>query len=226
MSSLHHSVTGTMKVVIVGGGGHARSMVDALRTAVEPFEPIACTDPSPSLRGGTIDGVPILGDDDILPRLLSDGVTYACIGVGGVGDNRTRASVYEHLASLGFVLPSVVHGLGHVSRSAILGAADVVLAGAIVGAQSRLGDNVIVNSGAIVEHGCRIGDHVHLASRSVLGGAVVIGTGAHIGLGATVIQGCHVGDNAVVGAGAVVIRDVTAGDTVVGCPAIRKQPRT
>ena len=210
---------GATKLVVVGAGGHARSVLDALRTARDVFTPVVCTDPDPALCGRSVAGVPIAGDDDILPGLLADGVAGACVGVGGVGDNRPRAELHARLLRLGFELPAVVHGCAQIASSATVGPGSVVLAGAIVGTGTTVGEDVIVGSGAIVEHGCSIGDHAHLASGCVLGGAVTIAQGAHVGLGATVLQGRSVGEWAVVGAGAVVVHDVPAGETVVGCPA-------
>jgi UDP-hydrolysing UDP-N-acetyl-D-glucosamine 2-epimerase len=214
-----HRREDAIRLVVAGAGGHARSVLDALRTSRAPFSPAACTDPDPALCGTTVAGVPIAGDDDILPALLCDGVRAACVGVGGVGDNRPRAVVHARLVQLGFELPAVVHGSAEISRTATVGAASVMLAGAIVAAGTTIGEDAIVGSGAVVEHDCSIGDHVHLASGCVLGGAVSIATGAHVGLGATVLQGRTVGEWAVVGAGAVVVHDVPAGETVVGCPA-------
>lgn len=212
-----------MKLVLVGGGGHARAVLDALQTSTARLEPVACTDPDPELHGASLDGVPIEGGDELLGDLLSRGLTGACIGVGGTADNRPRAAVFERLIELGFELPPVVHGSAYVAASATLGAGDVVLAGAIVGGGASCGDNVIVGGNVVVDHDCSIGDHVHLAGGCVLGGAVTVHRGAHVGLGSRILQGRTVGEDAVVGAGAVVIRDVPAGETVVGCPATRRQ---
>lgn len=206
-------------VVVVGAGGHGRSVIDALRASRGDLEPRACTDPDPARAGADVDGVPVVGDDDRLPGLLADGIEAACLGVGGISDNRPRARLYEHVRALGFQLPSVVHGRGYVAASARIGSATVVLAGAIVGAGAVVGENVIVNSGAIAEHDCEIGDHVHLASGCTLGGGALVEPYAHVGLGARVLQGRRIGAGAIVGAGAVVVRDVPPGQIVVGCPA-------
>jgi UDP-perosamine 4-acetyltransferase len=208
-----------MRVVVVGAGGHARSVIDALRTSAADFEPVACTDPDPARAGSAVDGVPVLGDDGVLEGLREEGIEGACLGVGGVGDNLPRAQLHARLRGIGFRLPAVVHGRAYVAASATLGEATVVLAGAIVGAGCQLGNDVIVNSGAIVEHDCVIGDHVHLASGCALGGGVGVDVHAHVGLGARVLQERRVGENAIVGAGAVVVRDVPPGQVVVGCPA-------
>lgn len=208
-----------MRVVIVGAGGHARSVIDAIRRGRDELEPVACTDPDPARAGSMLDGVPVVGGDEELGRLLADGVEGACLGVGGVADNGPRARLYERLRGLGYALPAVVHASAVVASTAEIGAATQVLAGAIVGAGARIGENVIVNTGAIVEHDCQIADHVHLATRCALGGGVRIGAGAHVGIGACVLQGVMVGPEAVVGGGAVVIRGVPPGTVVVGCPA-------
>jgi len=207
------------RVVVVGGGGHARPVIEALRTSAQRLEPVACTDSDPRRWGKTVDGVAIVGDDELLEGLLAEGITTACIALGGHGENGPRARLYAYVHSLGFDLPAVVHGWAHVAHSASLGRASVVLMGAVVGAGARLGENVLVNSAATVEHDCEIGDHAHLASGCTLGGGVAIGARAHVGLGAAILQGRRVGAGAIVGAGAVVVHDVAAGETVVGCPA-------
>lgn len=212
----------TARLVLAGAGGHAHSILDALATSGADLEPVACTDPDPAMRGATIGGVPVVGDDGVLADLLAGGIGAACVAVGGVRDNRPRATLHARLATLGFDLPIIAHGSACVASSATVGAASVVLGGAVVGAGAIVGENVIVGSGAVVEHDCRIGDHAHLASGCVLGGDVAVATGAHVGLGATILQGRSVGAWAVVGAGAVVIGDVPAGEIVVGCPASRR----
>ena len=206
------------EIVVVGGGGHARSIIDALRSE-GIWDPVACTDPDGALHGGVVDGVAILGGDELLEELRARGVLSAVLGVGGVGDNTARARLFARLGELGFSRPTIVHARAHVASSARLGHGTVVLAGAVVGAGVTVGADVIVNTGAIVEHDCLVADHVHLATGCVLGGAVTVGEGAHVGLAAAVLQGRAVGEWAVVGAGAVVTRPVAAGDTVVGCPA-------
>ena len=207
-----------MRVVVVGAGGHARSVVDALRASGE-HEPVACTDPRPGLAGSEIDGVEIVGDDSHLERLRDNGVEGAVIGVGGVGDNGPRERLFTHAEELGFALPAVVHSRASVAPAAALAEGAVVLAGAVVGPGASIGRDTIVNTGALVEHDCRVGDHAHLATGAALAGGVTVGDRAHVGIRAAVLQGVTIGPGAIVGAGAVVIREVAAGAVMVGSPA-------
>lgn len=207
-----------MKVVVLGAGGHARSVIDALTASAE-HEVVAITDPRPELAGTEFEGAPVVGDDSKLGELRADGVEGACLGIGGTGDNGPRMRAFELAHQLGFGLPVIVHPAAVISATATLGKGTVVLARAVVGPGARVGSDVIVNTGAIVEHDCVIGDHTHIASGAVLGGAVEVGESAHVGLAASILQGVSIGASAVVGAGAVVIRDVAAGDVAAGVPA-------
>lgn len=208
-----------VKLVLVGGGGHGRAVLAAARTS-GVHEIVSCTDPRPELAGSELDGIPILGDDSLLPELLESGIRGACIGVGGSRDNHPRSKLYEELVALGFELPPIVHNTATVAGSTQIGRGSVILAAAVVGPGARVAENVIVNTAAVVEHDNVLEDHVHIATGAVLGGGVTVERLAHVGLGASVIQGVRIGREAVVGVGSVVLNDVGPGMTVAGCPAV------
>ncbi|NND91752.1 MAG: NeuD/PglB/VioB family sugar acetyltransferase [Granulosicoccus sp.] len=212
-------------VVILGAGGHAKSVIEALQ-AHQNYRIHGFTVAASDSETGSILGYPILGDDDRLPGLLAEGISHFILGVGSTGLGFPRKRLYGCACQLGMTPVSVVHPRAVVSRYASVSSGSVVLAGAILGAECTIGQNVIVNHGAIVEHDCVIGDHVHIASGACVAGSVKIGAGAHIGAGATVIQGVTIGDRAVVAAGAVVVRDVVAGSTVLGVPAVPRHDKS
>jgi UDP-perosamine 4-acetyltransferase len=201
-----------------GAGGHAKSVIDAVES-MGGWEIVGLIDSDARRWGATVAGHHIIGGEDELKRLHAEGVRYAFVGVGGVGNNLPRMRVFQHLLQLGFELPSICHRTSRVSSSAEIGGGTVILAGAIVGAAVRLGEDVIVNTGAIVDHDCDIGGHSHISTGSRIGGSVRVGVAAHIGIGATIREGVSIGDHAIVGAGAVVLGDVPGGVTVVGVPA-------
>ena len=210
-----------MRALGVGAGGHAKVVLECIK-AQSDIEVVGLLDANPEMKGKKVLGVPVLGGDELLSKLFSEGVRHAFIGVGGVGDNTPRRKVFELLKKHGFTLLSPVHSSSVVSPSASLGEAACLCAGSIVAAGARVGNNVIVNSGAVVEHDCELNDHVHVASGAVLAGGVVVGEGAHVGAGATVKQGVRIGRNALVAMGAAVDNDhAVTGSQQIGDLAIQ-----
>jgi sugar O-acyltransferase (sialic acid O-acetyltransferase NeuD family) len=206
------------RCVILGGGGHARMLIDCLLLA-GTAQPYAILDPDESRWGETLYGVPILGEDALLANLALEGIAHFVVGLGGVSDNRPRKRLFALGLSEGLKPLTVVHPTAIVSPWAEISPGCQLLPGSVVNAGAKLGMNVIVNSGAIVEHDCTLGDHVHMATGARLASAIHVGEGAHIGAGATIRQCIRIGAWAVVGAGAVVIRDVSPKTVVVGVPA-------
>ena len=206
------------RIVGLGAGGHAKMVIEALR-ASRAGEIVALLDADPALRGQTLCGVTIIGDDGRLASLLAEGVDGFIVTVGMIGHSEPRQRLWALGLSCGLLPASAVHPTAVVSPSATIAVGAALLPGSIVNAGAWIGQNAIINSGAVVEHDCRVGDHAHIATGARLSGDVHVGAGAHIGVGASVRQGVRIGDGAVVGAGAAVIGDVAPGMTVVGVPA-------
>ena len=205
-----------IQVIGIGAGGHAKVVLDILQLMNE-YRVVGLLDPVSV--GATVGGVMVLGGDELLLRLYSEGITSAFIGVGGVGDNTSRINLFEKVKAAGFTFVNVVHPSSILAASVQLGQGATIMAGVIINPDARIGDNVIVNTGVIVEHDCDIASHAHISPGAVLCGGVRVGRGAHVGAGATLRQGVTIGDGALVGAGAVVVRDVAPRVMVIGVPA-------
>ena len=207
--------TGT-PLIVLGAGGHARVLIDALR--LQQREPIGVTDPDASLWDSAVLGVPVLGDDDRI-RDFAPGEVALVNALGSTSDTRLRRTVWERWRGRGYHFTGVRHPAAVVAQSAELEADVQVLAGSLIGVNAYIGHNSIVNTGVIVEHDCRVGQHVHLAPGVTLSGNVTVGSGSHLGTGCTVIQDINIGEGCVVGAGAVVVGDLEPFTLAVGVPA-------
>lgn len=211
----------TLPVIVLGSGGHAKVLLDALRTGAASV--IGLTDSDPALAGSTVLGVKILGTDDALRQFPPSAVVLVN-GIGSIGPTDSRRALFEKYKRLGYTFASVIHPAAVVAPSAQLGEGVQVMAGGIVQPDCSIGDDSIVNTGASVDHDCRIGAHVHIAPGATLSGTVEVGDNVHIGTGSTVMQGVRIGAESVIGAGAVVIDDVAPRTRVAGVPA--KELRT
>jgi acetyltransferase EpsM len=200
------------RLVIYGGGGHGRSIIDAVRT-LGVYEIEGIVDDELAL-GSVVMGVQVLGGVNILSELRSRGIQSAINAVGGVGDVASRIRIFEELQKAGFDCPTIIHPSATVEDSAQLSFGAQILPHAYVGSQARIGFGVIVNNGAIVSHDCIIEDYASLAPGAILAGEVRIGKEAQVGMGVTINLQLIVGERALIGNGAVVKRDVPAGTVI------------
>ena len=206
----------TTPVIILGAGGHARVVADALRRGGRSI--LGCTMPDVEL-GREVHGIgPVVGDDATILAKPDAGVMLVN-GLGSVERPIGRQDLYERFKAAGFTFAEVVDPWAHVASRVSLGEGSQVLAGAVVQPDCGIGRNVIINTGARIDHDCHLGDHVHIAPGAVLSGHVTVGAGCHIGTGACIVQGVTVGAGCLIGAGSLVLRDVPAGATIVGVPA-------
>jgi len=200
------------RFAIVGAGGHAKVVVDALLAAGR--EVLGFYDDNPALRGTEpIPGVRVLGDTNALPGGLEKGNGVVILAVG---ENRVRSGLSRRLSVPYGVAcaPSAVLG-----RGVRIGKGSMILPTATVNIDTVIGGHVILNTSCSVDHDCTIGDFVHIAPGAHLGGGVVVGEGTFIGLGSGVIPGIRIGRWCVIGAGAVVTKDIPDNCTAVGVPA-------
>lgn len=209
----------TTGVVIIGGGGHAKVVIESLRAGGETVAAIVDADPTPR----AVLGVPVIGDDLALADLRGQGFSKLFVAIG---DNRLCEKLGRKARELGFTLVSAIHPSAVISPTARLGEGVAVMAGVAINADSRIGDLAIINTGAIVDHDCDLGAACHLGPAAALAGGVTIGERAFLGVGARVIPGVTIGADTVIGAGGVVVRDLPESVVAVGVPARIKGERS
>jgi UDP-perosamine 4-acetyltransferase len=202
-----------IKVIIIGSGGHAKVIIDILRSS-NTHRPIGCTGVFP--RNKEIIGLPVLGDDSILPELYKDGIRHAFVALG---DNRRRMEISSHVTKLGFLLINVISHRSYISQSAILGAGIAVMPGGIIHPDSVIKDSVIINTATTIDHDCIIEMGCHIAPGCNIAGNVKIGKGTLLGVGCNVIPQITIGEWSIIGAGAVVVNDLPGYSLALGAPA-------
>ena len=189
-----------MNVLLVGAGGHAKAVREAVVAAGD--EVSAYADPRPA---GWL-AAHHYPDDQAADQ--EDPDTAVVIGIGGVTPEnlRARLRVLDRYLEKGRPAPTVMHRTASVSATAALGVGAIVLASAVVQPSADVGRGVIVNTRAVVEHDS------------------VVGAGSHVAPGAVVLADCTIGECVMIGSGAVVLpASAVPDDTLI--PALSRYPR-
>lgn len=196
-----------MKKILIGGGGHARSVAEAM--GPETFDGYTALEES-----GIPLGIPYIGTDSAATDI--DCSVHIAIGF----NNGCRLSLRRRIIDFFKDKPAVtvVSPRAVVTSNSILGDGCAVMINAVVN-RSVLGRHCVVNTGAIVEHDCRIGENVFIAPGVILCGEVTVGDDVFIGAGSVIRNGVRICAGASVGMGAAVTADITVPGLYVGYPA-------
>ena len=196
-------------IVLIGAGGQAKVVADALLKSGRQRAEITVLDEAEQRVGTTILGIIVERYD---PMRLAGRSFHVCIG-----NNEVRKWFYNELTE-GLPL-TVIHPNAILAEQSHIGAGSFVAAQAVVGPDATIGPGCIINHGATIDHDVVIEGFCHVAPGATLGGAVHVGSSVLVGAGANVLPGITIGANTTVGAGSVVVKDLAPDTTYAGVPA-------
>lgn len=193
-------------ILLLGIGGHAHSVVDSIEQNGE--YKIAGFLDTEEMQGKYYKNYCVLGTDDKLEHVYADGIKYAFITVGFMGQGVIRNKLYCRLKEIGYVIPNIIDCTAIIASDAELGEGIFIGKRAVINANTQIEKMCIINTGAIIEHDCRVGQFSHISVGSVLCGNVQVGRSSFIGANAVVIQGKKIGNECIIGAGTVIRKNV------------------
>ncbi|KPK27754.1 MAG: acetyltransferase [Desulfobacterales bacterium SG8_35_2] len=192
-------------LILVGGGGHARSCIDVIEMSGQYS--IAGIVDLPERVHEKILGYEIIATDKDLPELAKQYNNFF-ISVGQILSPTKRLRIFDALNGLKVNMPVIISPRAYVSAHANIGKGTIVMHGALVNAGSVIGDNCIINSNALVEHDCRIGNHCHISTGALINGGVSVGDASFIGSGTVCNETISIGKKSIISSKSNVAKDL------------------
>jgi sugar O-acyltransferase (sialic acid O-acetyltransferase NeuD family) len=192
-------------ITLIGGRGTAKMCIDLLRAAGN-YQIYGLIDPDLP-PGDSICGVKVLGGYEILEdktKIPSKNLVLAFTSLASLSDRLNR---YEDLKRQGYVFPVLIHPKAMVEPSAKLSEGTIVLAGAIIGSDVRLGPINFVNTGAIISHDVTADFNNHFAPGATLAGRVNVGSNNLFGMNCNIYMDLKIGNFRVIKNGESIFSD-------------------
>lgn len=193
------------KIILIGGGGHCHACIDVIEST-QQYEILGILDTKDKAHQKVL-GYNIIGDDDDIPNLISDEVSFL-ITVGHIKSPKIRKKIFDNLLKNNAKIATVISPLAYVSKHSQIGTGTIIMHRAIVGPNVEIGENTIINTSADIEHDSKVGSHCHISTHSVINGNCIIGDDVFVGSNSTLFQGVQVVDNVVISAGSIVRKNI------------------
>eukprot|EP01022_Parablepharisma_sp_SALTPOND_P032240 TRINITY_DN83552_c0_g1_i1.p1 TRINITY_DN83552_c0_g1~~TRINITY_DN83552_c0_g1_i1.p1 ORF type:complete len:228 (-),score=11.22 TRINITY_DN83552_c0_g1_i1:89-751(-) len=193
------------KIVLIGGGGHCRSVIDVIEQE-NKYEIMGIIDTRENIDKGVLD-YKVIGCDEDLESILQK-CRNACITVGHIKSNDLRVKLFALAKKIGFELPVIISPLAYVSKHAKIDEGTIVMHHALVNTNTHVGKNCIINTKALIEHDAIVENNCHISTASVVNGGVVIKENTFFGSNAMSKEYIEIGENCLIGGGAIVMKCV------------------
>lgn len=201
-------------LILVGGGGHCKSVIDVAESAGYSILGIL---ERPEEVGKKVFDFEVIGTDNDMAK-YADQAEFV-VTVGQIKSPDLRIKLHKMLADAGCRLATIISPTAHVSKYATIGEGTVVMHQAVVNADSKIGKGCIINTFANIEHDVVVGDYCHISTGAMVNGGCEIGGNCFIGSQSVLANGISVCNGCIVSAGAFVLKPIKGKGVYIGNPA-------
>ena len=185
-------------IIIIGCGGHSRSIIDLLKTNGD-YKIEGLIGKEFELNKEVL-GYKVIGTNDDLEEIRNR-VPNAVLGIGQIKKVDIRENLIQLLKKFNYKMPKIISKYSYVSDYSSISDGTCVGHHAVVNAGAKVGKFCILNSKCLVEHDSLIGDFCHLSTGVLINGNVIIGNKSFIGSGAIIREGIKLPSKTIIGAG-------------------------
>ena len=161
-----------MRIVLLGGGGHASDVLGAFEAAYgSGRHPVIGILDDAEIDGRRFAhrGVRQIGDISDLKRI--DASHY----IVAIGFSRPRQAVFARVRQFGRTPATIVHPKADIPEGVPVGQGTVILSGARVSPMANIGNHVYLSHGCLVGHDCEILDFATVLPGAAVSGDTVLG---------------------------------------------------
>lgn len=201
-------------LILVGGGGHCKSVIDVAESA--GYNILGILD-MPEDVGKQVLGYKVIGTDDDIPQYVD--MAEFIITVGQIKSPAIRKKVAERIQKAGGKFATIIAPDAYVSKYAEVGEGSIIMHRAFLNAEAKVGEHTIINTLTNLGHEVSVGDYCHLSTGVMVCGNVTVGNDVFIGSQSVVNQGVNIIDGTVIGSMTCVNKTIKEKGTYVGNPA-------
>ena len=166
------------KIILIGGGGHCRSVIDVIE--LENKYKIAGIVVNDMPKGSRVLDYEVIGCDDDLEVLFKE-YKNAIITVGQIKSNSIRVKLFKKLKNIGFSLPVIISPLAYVSKYVNIEEGSIIMHQACLNVNVKVGKNCIINTKALLEHDVIVEDNCHISTASIINGGTLVKENTFVG---------------------------------------------
>jgi UDP-N-acetylbacillosamine N-acetyltransferase len=198
------------KNIIIGNGGHARSLISLLIKRRKKNINIKAI--SKLRKNETIFNLPIVKLDIKKDLKRNDNFFLA------IGDILIRSKYFNLLKKQRKLTPNIFSISLNMNKDLLIGSGNFIGENVFIGPNVKIGSNNIINTNSSIDHECQIGSNCNISPGVILAGRVKISDNSFIGMGVSIADKVELCKNIVIGANSFVNKSIKISGTYYGNP--------
>jgi sugar O-acyltransferase (sialic acid O-acetyltransferase NeuD family) len=172
------------KIILIGAGGHSTSCIDVIEKT-KKFIIVGLVDKKNKkfVRVGK-KKYSVYSEETFLKKKFCKNILIA---LGSEKLTKKREHLFNKYKRMNFNFPKIISPLSYVSKHSFVDEGTIVMHGAIINANVKIGKNCIINTKSLIEHDCIIGDNSSIATSATINGNVKIEKNCFIGSKAVLV---------------------------------------
>lgn len=200
-------------LILIGGGGHCKSVIDVAESAGYKIYGIL---DNTKKKGEYVLAYPIIGTDDDIPSLVNCGDFV--ITVGHIKSDTIRRKIADKVYAARGRFATIIASDACVSKYATIEEGTVIMHKAVVNAEAKIGRHCIINTMVNIEHDVRIGNFCHISTGSMINGETIVGDDVFVGSNSEIHNCKAISSNIVIAAGSVIYKNLDKEGIYAGNP--------
>ena len=198
-------------LIIIGGGGHARSILGLLHKNKLSKRILGYSDNKES-------NLPIkyLGNDNVIIKKYKKNDIEIILGIG------IHLSIREKIIKKfkNYKFFTLIDKDAKIIKNAFVGKGTIIFPNANISTNVQVNEFCVIHNSTTIDHDVKIDKNSYIGPGAVVCGNVIIGKNVLIGANSTLIQDINITDNCRLGAGSVLIKSCKIKyKTLIGSPA-------
>ena len=214
------------EIIIFGCGGQAKVVLDCIKL-IKGYKAIGFIGDK-HYSFSLSKQIKYLGLIKDLNKIIKNYNSKNLYGIIGIGDNIKRKKISLQIKKFNkkFKWANIIHPSAFVSPSVTIGYGNVILAGSIICAETKIYNHVCINTGSCIDHDNVFHNFSSTGPGVATGGNVKVGEQSFLGIGCVIKDKIFIGANTIIGGQAFVCKNCKPNSLYYGVPAKRIKRRT
>lgn len=208
------------KEIVLFGNGQMAETAHVYIEHDSPFTVVAFCVDKERIASDTYRGLPLVAFGDVASSYSPERYDMF-VPMSAKDCNSQREAKFYAAKAMGYKLVSYVSPHAMVGPETRIGDNCFIFEANVIQPFASIGDNTILWSGNHIGHHSSIGAHCFLASHVVISGRVTVGNNCYFGVNSTVRDGITIAPRCTIGAGALIMRDTEESQVYMGLPGKR-----